>query len=144
MLPLSKPHFSGAFLLLVVSNLLLWEKTASVPACITEGNVCSDTLVTKFNNAIQQAEVIQDLADKVDDEFYKNPFSSGQFATLVYPNAKKKYKIVTWEYLPSLRSTDKNKKFLAMFNLSNCLGSDIIYIKFHLKTLMCRITGKEC
>ncbi|XP_031215057.1 prolactin-8A9-like isoform X2 [Mastomys coucha] len=239
MLPLSQPYFR-AFLLLVVSNLILWEKTSSVPACQTEGDVCSDPLVITFNNAIQRAEVIQILAEKLHEEFYNSPFSSRQFATLVsrmnrhdeevvrarnychsnvtnpphhgpeyesiktkkylkmmidfmdswvnpifymvevlsgmqnvpesifskfqlielkineiskdlmwilqkvYPKTKWWDKVIFWEYLPGLRSTEKSKKFLAMFNISHCLRFDAFYMKFHLQTLMCRITGKEC
>uniref|UniRef100_A0A8C6H9J3 Prolactin family 8, subfamily a, member 2 n=1 Tax=Mus spicilegus TaxID=10103 RepID=A0A8C6H9J3_MUSSI len=83
MLPLSQPHFSGALLLLVVSNLLLWEKAASIPECQTGENGCSDPLVITFKNALQRAEVINILADKMHEEFYHNPFSAGQFETLV-------------------------------------------------------------
>ncbi|XP_021071801.1 prolactin-8A9-like isoform X1 [Mus pahari] len=83
MLPLSQPHFSGALLLLLVSNLLLWEKAASVPECQSEEEGCSDPLVITFKNALQRAEVINILANKMHEEFYHNPFSSGQFETLV-------------------------------------------------------------
>ncbi|XP_028638162.1 prolactin-8A8-like isoform X1 [Grammomys surdaster] len=240
MLPLSQPHFSGALLLLVVSNLLLWEKTASIPECHPEEGRCWNPLVNTFNNAIQRAEVIHVLAEQMHEEFYHNPFSSGQFTKLVarmfrrdqavlrarnhchsnstnppdhgpeheniktkkylktlinyvgswisplfhlvlelramqdvpevilskakeieennreiledlrwiltqvYPTAKIKEKFPSWEYLPSIKSNDKSDKFLAFFNISHCLRIDIFYTKYHLRTLMCRITGKDC
>ncbi|XP_032740607.1 prolactin-8A9-like isoform X1 [Rattus rattus] len=240
MLPLSQPRFSGALLMLVISNLLLWEKTASVPACHLEEGGCWDPLVNTFNSAIQRAEVIQNLAEQIHEEFYHNPFSSAQFVTLVarmyrhdqavyraryhcpsnstnpplhgpeheniktkkylkmminfvgswisplfhlvlelrgmqnvpevilskakdieennreiledlrwiltkvYPTAKMKEKFISWDYLSSIKSNEKSEKFLAIFNISHCLRVDIFYTKFHLRTLMCRITGKEC
>jgi prolactin len=53
----------------VVSNLLLWEKAASIPECQTGENGCSDPLVITFKNALQRAEVINILADKMHEEF---------------------------------------------------------------------------
>ncbi|XP_052013438.1 prolactin-8A9-like isoform X2 [Apodemus sylvaticus] len=239
MLPLSQPHFR-ALLLVVMSNLLLWEKTASVPACIKIDGECWDPIVDTFNGALDKAEVIRILAEQMNQEFYRSPFSSKQFAALlsrmykndqevvrarkychsnvtnppnygpefeniktkdyletlinfvsswvtplyflveelsamkgvpgtmfsnaqvieaknlqilddlrwiltkVDPPGKMWEKSIIWEYLPGLRSKYKSKKFLAMFNLSNCLRNDIFYIKFHLRTLKCRITGKDC
>ncbi|XP_021036448.1 prolactin-8A9 isoform X3 [Mus caroli] len=78
-LPLSQPHFSGALLLLVVSNLLLWEKASTVPACMAQKSGCWNPLVEAFNSAMQKAETLRKLADQFYVELYHNQFSSGQF-----------------------------------------------------------------
>ncbi|XP_021071592.1 prolactin-8A9 isoform X3 [Mus pahari] len=78
-LPLSQPHFSGALLLLVVSNLLLWEKASSIPACMAEKSGCWNPLVETFNSAMQKAETLRTLADQFYVELYHNQFSSEQF-----------------------------------------------------------------
>ncbi|XP_041911261.1 prolactin-8A9-like [Arvicola amphibius] len=64
--------------------------------------------------------------------------------TKAFPTAKIKEKDPVWDYLPSLKSNDKLNKFLAMFNLSYCLRTDIFHTVGHLRTLKCRITGKDC
>ncbi|XP_057643043.1 prolactin-8A9-like [Chionomys nivalis] len=64
--------------------------------------------------------------------------------TKVFPTAKIKEKDPVWDYLSSLKSNDKMYKFLAMFNLSYCLRTDILHTVRHLRTLKCRITGKDC
>ncbi|CAH6803881.1 Prl8a9 [Phodopus roborovskii] len=61
-----------------------------------------------------------------------------------YPTAKIKEKFPSWDHLPHLKSNSKNNKFLAMFNLSYCLHLNIFYTENHLRTLKCRITGKDC
>ncbi|XP_021071591.1 prolactin-8A9 isoform X2 [Mus pahari] len=77
-LPLSQPHFC-ALLLLVVSNLLLWEKASSIPACMAEKSGCWNPLVETFNSAMQKAETLRTLADQFYVELYHNQFSSEQF-----------------------------------------------------------------
>ena len=78
-LPLSQPHFSGALLLLVVSNLLLWEKASAIPACMAQKSGCWNPLVETFNSAMQTAGTLRTLADQFYVELYHNQFSSGQF-----------------------------------------------------------------
>uniref|UniRef100_A0A8C6MWQ1 Prolactin family 8, subfamily a, member 6 n=1 Tax=Mus spicilegus TaxID=10103 RepID=A0A8C6MWQ1_MUSSI len=201
---LSQPHFSGALLLLLVSNLLLWEKAASNLPCVAEEGGCWNPLLETFNSAIQKAETLHNLADQLYVELYYNQFSSGQFwdfitsylktlinfvgswisplfhlvielsATKDVPEtilskAKEieennrqilsdlrwilnKVSPVTemteefphWEYLSFLKSSDKNNKFLAMFNLSYCIDHDSKYILLQLRLLKCLITGKDC
>ncbi|XP_034366567.1 prolactin-8A8-like isoform X3 [Arvicanthis niloticus] len=203
-LPLSQPYFSGALLLLVVSNLLLWEKAASIPACQANEGGCWDPLVETFNSAIQRAETLQKLSNQFYVELYHNQFSAGQFAdfvedylktsinyvgswisplfhlvielsamkdvpetiltkakeieennrkilddlrwilTQVYPTAEMKEEFPSWEHLSFLKSSGKYDKFLAMFNLFNCLEHDTKFTLFHLRILKCRITGKDC
>ncbi|XP_021071539.1 prolactin-8A8 isoform X5 [Mus pahari] len=82
-LPLRQPYFSGALLLLVVSNLLLWEKAASVPACVAEKAGCWNPLMETFDSAMQKAETLRILAKQFYVELYHNQFSSGKFATLI-------------------------------------------------------------
>ncbi|XP_034366506.1 prolactin-8A8-like isoform X4 [Arvicanthis niloticus] len=201
---LSQPHFSRALLLLLLSNLLLWEKAASIPACQAKKGGCWDPLVETFNSAIQRAETLQKLSNQFYVELYHNEFSSGQFAALVedylktlinyvgswisplfhlvielsamqdvpetilskakeielknreilgdlrwiltkvYPKAKTKEEFSSWEHLSFLKSSNKNNKFLAMFNLSNCLEYDTQFTLFHLRLLKCRITLEDC
>ncbi|XP_028631536.1 prolactin-8A8-like isoform X3 [Grammomys surdaster] len=201
---LSQLHFSRVFLLLVLSNLLLWKKAASIPACQAKEGGCWDPLVETFNSAIQKAETLQNLANQFYVEFYHNEFSSGQFAALiedylktlinfvgswvgplyhlvielsamkdvpetilskakeieeknrqilddlrwiltrVYPKAKTKEEFSSWEHLSFLKSSNKNYKFLAMFNLSDCLEYDTQFTLFHLRLLKCRITSEDC
>ncbi|XP_028638157.1 prolactin-8A6-like isoform X2 [Grammomys surdaster] len=239
-MPLSQPHFSGALLVLVVSNLLLWEKVASIPACMAEEGGCWNPLVETFNSAVQRAETLHNLADQLYVELHYNKFSSGQFASFssqlirqdetvvragtychssvtktpnrgtehitieVTPYLKTLIKFVgswisplyhlvlelsamqdvpetilskvkeieennrqilddlrwiltkvspieemeenfpTWEHLSFLKSSSKNNKFLAMFNLSYCLDYDTKYILLQIKILKCLITGKDC
>ncbi|XP_049998521.1 prolactin-8A9-like isoform X1 [Alexandromys fortis] len=64
--------------------------------------------------------------------------------TKVFPTAKIKEKDPVWEFLSFLKSNDKQNKCLAMFNLSYCLRTDISHTVRHLRTLKCRITGKDC
>ncbi|CAO2595598.1 Prl8a9 [Lemmus lemmus] len=68
-LPLSKLHISGTLLLLLVSNLLLWEKAASVPECHTEVGGCWEPLVETFNSAIKRVETIRNVADEMHQEY---------------------------------------------------------------------------
>ncbi|XP_052013105.1 prolactin-8A9-like isoform X2 [Apodemus sylvaticus] len=238
-LPLSKPHFC-ALLLLLVSNLLLWEKASSIPKCLAEVDGCWNPLVETFNSAMKRAETLRTLADQFYIELYQNQFSSGQFLALnsrmirrdevvvragtychytlsnppdrgtehadfeteaylktlinyvsawinplyhlvtelsvmkdvpeaivskvtemevnkrellddlkwilnkVYPTAEIKEEFPSWEHLSFLKSDGKHSKFLAMFNLSNCIYNETYHILFYLSTLKCRITGKDC
>ncbi|KAK7824723.1 hypothetical protein U0070_020230, partial [Myodes glareolus] len=64
--------------------------------------------------------------------------------TKAFPTAQIKEKDPVWDYLPSMKSNDRMNKFLAMFNLSFCLRTDILYTVGHLRTLKCQITGKDC
>ncbi|KAL6088719.1 hypothetical protein STEG23_000810 [Scotinomys teguina] len=73
----------GTLLLLVVSNLLLWQKAASVPECHTEDGGCWDPLVETFNGAINRAQNIHDLAEHMYQEFFFSEFSSRPFLTLL-------------------------------------------------------------
>ncbi|GAB1298031.1 Prolactin-8A8 [Apodemus speciosus] len=66
-LPLSRPHFSGPLLLLVMSNLLLWEKAASIPACVGEKGGCWNPLVETFSSTTRKAETLR----KLTHEFYE-------------------------------------------------------------------------
>ncbi|XP_021071562.1 prolactin-8A6 isoform X3 [Mus pahari] len=203
-LALSQPHFSGALLLLLVSNLLLWQKAASIPACLAEEDGCWNPLLETFNSAIQKAETFHNIADQLYVELYYNQFSSGQFLafiaaylktlinfvgswisplfhlvielsatqdvpetilskakemeennrqilddlrwilTKVSPAEEMKEEFPHWDYLSFLKSSDKNNKFLAMFNLSYCIDHDSKYILLQLRLLKCLVTGKDC
>ncbi|XP_052013095.1 prolactin-8A6-like isoform X3 [Apodemus sylvaticus] len=203
-LQLSQPHSSGTFLLLMLSNLLLWEKVASIPACLAEEGGCWNPLVETFNSAIQKAENLHNFADQLYVELYYNKFSSGKFLSLIAPYLKAlinfvgswisplyhlvielsamqdvpdtilsktkeieennrqilgdlkwifskvspaeemKEEFPSWEHLSFLKSSDKNSKFLAMFNLSYCIDYDSKYILYQLRLFKCLITGKDC
>ncbi|XP_034365478.1 prolactin-8A8-like [Arvicanthis niloticus] len=80
-LPSSLPHF-WALLLVVVSNLLLWEKATSIPACETKEGGCWDPLEETLKSAIQRAKTNRKLANEFYVELYHNKFSAGQFADL--------------------------------------------------------------
>ncbi|GAB1298033.1 Prolactin-8A9 [Apodemus speciosus] len=217
----------GALLLLVVSNLLLWEKASSIPECLQEEGGCWNPLVETFNSAMQQAGNLRKLADQFYIELnskmirrdeaavragtychytLSNPPDRGtehaDFETeaylktlinyvsawisplyylvtelsvmqdvpeailskakeieinkrellddlkwilkKVYPTAEIKEELPNWEYLSSLKSEAKYHKFLAMFNLSNCIYNETYHILFYLSTLKCRLTGKDC
>ncbi|XP_052585160.1 prolactin-8A9-like isoform X2 [Peromyscus californicus insignis] len=69
-------------MLLVVLNLLLWEKAASIPECHTEVGGCWEPLVETFNSAINRAQTIHNLVEQIQQEFFHNEFSSGPFATM--------------------------------------------------------------
>ncbi|XP_021071561.1 prolactin-8A6 isoform X2 [Mus pahari] len=237
-LALSQPHFC-ALLLLLVSNLLLWQKAASIPACLAEEDGCWNPLLETFNSAIQKAETFHNIADQLYVELYYNQFSSGQFLafssqmirqdesvvragsychssltnppntgvqinieiaaylktlinfvgswisplfhlvielsatqdvpetilskakemeennrqilddlrwilTKVSPAEEMKEEFPHWDYLSFLKSSDKNNKFLAMFNLSYCIDHDSKYILLQLRLLKCLVTGKDC
>ncbi|XP_034366592.1 prolactin-8A6-like isoform X3 [Arvicanthis niloticus] len=201
---LSLPTFSGTLLVLVVSNLLLCEKAASIPACMAEEGGCWNPLVETFNSAIQKAESLHNFADQLYVELHYSKFSSGHFASLIAPYLKTlinfvgswisplfhlvielsamkdvpetilskvkeielknreilddlrwiltkvspieemEEKFPSWEHLSFLKSSNKNNKFLAMFNLSYCLDYDTKYLLLQLKMLKCLITGKDC
>uniref|UniRef100_A0A8C8U6V8 Uncharacterized protein n=1 Tax=Peromyscus maniculatus bairdii TaxID=230844 RepID=A0A8C8U6V8_PERMB len=239
-LRLSQLHSSGTLMLLLVLNLLLWEKPESIPKCHTEVWSCWDPLVETFNSAINLAQIIRNLVGQIQQEFFHNEFSSRPFATILaqlmrsnqtvyrakthchanimnpqvhgteqinvrtkkylkmminyvgawssplfhlalelsampavpetilskaneieknnkellddlrwiltkaYPTAKIKENFPTWEHLPFIKSNNNDDKFLAMFNLCFCLRNNIFHTVNHLKTLKCRITGKDC
>ncbi|EDL98418.1 rCG44089, isoform CRA_b [Rattus norvegicus] len=223
-LALSQPPFSGTLLMLVVSILLLWEKAASIPACMVEEGDCWDPLQETFNSAIQRAETLCNLADQLYVEFNsklikrdetvlkagiychstlaKPQTRGGNFEieehlkmlinfvgswisplfhlvielsamegvpetilckvkdleennrqllddlrwilTKVSPTAEIKEEFPSWEHLSFLKSSNKNNKFLAMFNLSNCLDNDTKFTLHHLRIFKCLITGKDC
>ncbi|XP_055475042.1 prolactin-8A9-like [Psammomys obesus] len=223
-LPLSQLHFSGTFLVLVMSNLLLWEKAAAILPCLTEEGGCKEPLVDTFNNALKRAETIHNLADQMYEEFLSkmmredypnyrarnhchsritNPPTWGSestniatekylkmlinfvgawdaplyhlvvelsamddvpetilskakeieennrellddlrwILTKVYPTEEKEENFPRWQHLPYIKSNLRNDKFLAIFNLSNCLRSDIYFTLFHLETLKCQMTN---
>ncbi|XP_028737842.1 prolactin-8A9-like isoform X1 [Peromyscus leucopus] len=239
-LRLSQLQSSGTLMLLVLLNLLLWEKAASIPECHTEVGGCWEPLEETFNSAINRAQIIRNLVDQIHHEFFHYEFSSESFVTMLaqlmrrnptvyragthchsditnppvrgtehvnirtkkylkmlinyvgawssplfhltielsampdvpetilskaneieknnkellddlrwilteaYPTAKIKEKFPTWEYLPFIKSNNNDDKFLAMFNLCFCLRDNIFHTVNHLKTLKCRITGKDC
>ncbi|XP_055475029.1 prolactin-8A9-like [Psammomys obesus] len=239
-LPLSQLHFSRTLLLLLMSNLLLWEKAESIPACHIEEGGCWNPLVETFNGAMNRAKTIYSLVLQLHEEFFHNEFSSSEFFTIedrlhrrdqvvfsaraychsnitsppntreeitnlktkrylkiminfvgawisplyhlvielsamegvpetilskaneietnnreiledlkwiltkVYPTAKMKENFPSWPHLSHLKSNDKYYKFLAMYNLSNCLKTNIVYTMYHLRDLKCRITEKGC
>ncbi|XP_055475066.1 prolactin-8A7-like [Psammomys obesus] len=64
--------------------------------------------------------------------------------TKAYPTARMKEGFPTWQYLPVLKSNNKYYKFLAIFNLSNCLKTCISYTIYHIRDLKCLITGEGC
>ncbi|XP_006253966.1 prolactin-8A9 isoform X1 [Rattus norvegicus] len=238
-LPLSQAQFC-TFLMLAVSNMLLWEKVSSIPACLAEEGGCWNPIVETFNSAMQRGETLRNLADQLYTELYHNQFSSEQFLALnsklirrdktavragtychstlsnspdgetkhadvetekylkmlinfvgawisplyhlvielsamqdvpetilskakdieenkrellddlkwiltkVYPTAEMKEEFPSWEHLSFLKSSNKDSKFLAMFNLSKCIYNETYYILFYLRTLKCHITGKDC
>uniref|UniRef100_D3ZVV3 Prolactin family 8, subfamily A, member 5 n=1 Tax=Rattus norvegicus TaxID=10116 RepID=D3ZVV3_RAT len=228
----------GTLLMLVVSNLLLWEKAASIPACMVEDGGCWDPLREAFNSATQRAETLRNLSDQLYVEFFfmiselcflfhlqssqlirkdetvlkagtychsnrAKPKSRGVnidieeylkmsinfvgswisplfhlvielsamegvpetilskakdleennrqllddlrwILTKVFPTAEIKEEFPSWDYLSFLKSSNKNHKFLAIFNLSSCLDYDTKYTIHYLKILNCLITGKDC
>ncbi|XP_031215369.1 prolactin-8A6-like [Mastomys coucha] len=64
--------------------------------------------------------------------------------TKVFPTEEMKEEFPHWEHLSFLKSSSKNDKFLAMFNLSYCIDHDTKYILVKLRLLKCLITGKDC
>ncbi|XP_028631499.1 prolactin-8A8-like [Grammomys surdaster] len=238
-LPLSLPHF-WALLLLVLSNLLLWEKAASIPACEAKEGGCWDPLEEAFKSAIERAKTQRKLAKQFYVEFFHNQFSAGQFAALksklnrqdesvvraasychssltnppkeprelmtteiekylkilinyvgfwtsplyhlvlelsamkgvpettlskakeieennrqilddlrwiltkIYPTAEEEEEFPIWGYLSSLKSSNRSHKFLAMFNLSNCLKYDAQEILFNIEMVECRLIPDNC
>ncbi|XP_050999222.1 prolactin-8A9-like [Acomys russatus] len=81
-LPLRQLHFF-TILLLVTSNLLLWEKAASIPDCNREDGGCQEPLLETINNAMSRALKIHTLAYQIHDDFFHNEFFSRQFASIV-------------------------------------------------------------
>lgn len=61
-------YVARALLLVVVSNLLLWQKASSIPACVQEKGGCWNPLEETFNSAIQKAETLRNLANKLNEE----------------------------------------------------------------------------
>ncbi|GAB1298032.1 Prolactin-8A8 [Apodemus speciosus] len=74
-LPLSQTHFSGPLLLLVMSNLLLWEKVASIPACVGENDGCWNPLVETFSSTTQAAETLRKLSHEFYEELTLQPMT---------------------------------------------------------------------
>ncbi|XP_075827281.1 prolactin-7D1-like [Microtus pennsylvanicus] len=68
-LTLTQPCSSGTFLMLLLSNLLLWEGVASVPMNISDADLSEVSLKDLLKNALRLAENISDLATDMRREF---------------------------------------------------------------------------
>ncbi|XP_005066332.1 prolactin-7D1-like [Mesocricetus auratus] len=71
---------SGTLLMLLVSNLLLWEKVTSAPMNISEAGLSEVSLKDLFDNATILSENITKLATDMRMEFFYNNFSSRIFS----------------------------------------------------------------
>ena len=101
-------------------------------------------LVTELSAMQDVPETILSKA-KVIEENNRDLLSDLQLVlTKVYPTEKIPEVFPSWGHLSSITSNDKDDKFLAIFNLSYCLRVDIYYTEFHIKSLKCRIIGKDC
>nr|BAA84972.1 prolactin-like-peptide [Rattus norvegicus] len=65
-----QPHPSGALLLLLLSNLLMWENVASVPRCIMENGGCQKVLNYLFNMTSTISESFNTLSSETLNDFY--------------------------------------------------------------------------
>ncbi|GAB1298040.1 Prolactin-5A1 [Apodemus speciosus] len=64
-----QPHPSGALLLLLLSNLLLWENVASAPRCIMKDGGCQKVLNYIFNMTSTISENFNNLSSETLNEF---------------------------------------------------------------------------
>ncbi|XP_028631498.1 prolactin-8A9-like [Grammomys surdaster] len=145
-LPLSQPHFCSV-LLLVVSNFLLWEKAASVPACQKEDEHCMKPIVVTFNNALKRAETIHKLIEEMYQEFFRNEFSSRHFVVfnsqLIRQNQlvlrARTYCHSTITNPPNIGPEYiyiRNKKYLKMFiNFLGAWISPLYHLVFELRAM---------
>ncbi|XP_049998518.1 prolactin-7D1-like isoform X2 [Alexandromys fortis] len=70
---------SWTFLMLLLSNLLLWEGVASTPMNISDAGLSEVSLKDLVKNALILAENISDLATDMRREFFFNKYSSRIF-----------------------------------------------------------------
>ncbi|XP_021036694.1 prolactin-5A1 [Mus caroli] len=64
-----QPHQSGALLLLLLSNLLMWENVASVPRCIMDDGGCQKVLNYIFNMTSTISENFNHLSSETLNDF---------------------------------------------------------------------------
>ncbi|XP_031214918.1 prolactin-5A1 [Mastomys coucha] len=64
-----QPHPSGALLLLLLSNLLMWENVASVPRCIMNKGGCQKVLNYIFNMTSTISENFNKLSSETLNDF---------------------------------------------------------------------------
>lgn len=65
--------------MLLVSNLLLWEKVASAPMNVSEAGLSKVSLKDLFDNATALAENITELATEMRLEFVSTSLTPGFF-----------------------------------------------------------------
>ncbi|EDL32412.1 prolactin-5A1 precursor [Mus musculus] len=95
-----QPHQSGTLLLLLLSNLLMWENVASVPRCIMEDGGCqkvlnyifnmTSTISENFNNL--SSETLNDFDTEYDphQKFQNRPTMTCHTSSRSVPNNKRK------------------------------------------------------
>ncbi|XP_021071715.1 prolactin-5A1 [Mus pahari] len=95
-----QPHPAGALLLLLLSNLLMWENVVSVPRCIMEDGGCqkvlnyifnmSSTISENFNNL--SSETLNDFDTEYDphQKFQNRPTMTCHTSSRSIPNNKRK------------------------------------------------------
>ncbi|XP_006992562.3 prolactin-7D1-like isoform X1 [Peromyscus maniculatus bairdii] len=88
-LSLTQTCSSGTLLMLLVSNLLLWEKVASAPMNVSEAGLSKVSLKDLFDNATALAENITELATEMRLEFFHDKFSSEIFNKIILDLSKK-------------------------------------------------------
>ncbi|CAH6803781.1 Prl7d1 [Phodopus roborovskii] len=76
-------HGKRTLLMLLVSNLILWEKVVSVPLNVSESGLNEVSLKDLFDNATTLSENITKLATDMRMEFFYNNFSSRTFSKIL-------------------------------------------------------------
>ncbi|OBS67782.1 hypothetical protein A6R68_03677, partial [Neotoma lepida] len=141
-------------MLLLVSNLFLWEHVTSKPT----GSVSSEDL---YHRAVQQSHTTYGLAADIYQEFDLKFFRRSWFRTRI-PSVCHTASIHTpesreevhetksqieveenaypaWSGLADLQSSDEDTHLFAFYSLVRCLKRDTHKIDTYLKVLRCRV-----
>jgi prolactin len=68
---------AGTLLLLLLSNLLMWENVASVPRCIMEDGGCQKVLNYIFNMTSTISENFNNLSSETLNDFVSTSLTAG-------------------------------------------------------------------
>ncbi|MEJ1284635.1 hypothetical protein NN561_015621 [Cricetulus griseus] len=148
-------------LLLLLSNLLLWDNVASVPMCAMRNGRCFVSLKDMFHIAGSLSHEISQEVSGMLTEFKNHyaevhglqntPVTSCHTSSLPIPANKQQARKTNigngetenypaWTELASLQSDDEDARILAFYNMISCLNRDSKKIDIYLNILKCNIS----
>ncbi|MEJ1284633.1 prolactin family 7 subfamily c member 1 [Cricetulus griseus] len=143
----------GTLLMLLVSNLLLSEKVASMPMNVSEAGRSEVSLKDLFDNATILSENITKLSTDMRMEFAKAIEAQHKIlleyimkiVSKVNPALQEKEDSLVWSDLDLLQAADEESRLFALYVFSYCLRVDLQIVEFCIYMLRClHMHGKIC